>query len=105
LASPFFGLTSDEAGSAARRRDIQEKSLEETFLLMYYCGFSYSDARGLTLRHREWFVQRVIKEMTKSSEKKDSSSQSRAAHQNSPDVRNLLGLDRDHVPANLRRFT
>lgn len=71
---------------------------------MYYCGFSYSDARKLSLRHREWFVDRVVKEMTKSAEKGDSS-QSRAAHQNSPQVRNLLGLDRDQVPANLRRFT
>lgn len=98
----FFGLTpSDEA--AASQGNYKETMLEHIFLLMYYGGFSYSDAYRLPIQYRIWFVQRINEEFRRANEKGDGAS--RGAHHNSPDVRQLQGRDREFVPANLRRFT
>lgn len=76
---------------------------EHVFLLMYYGGFSYTDARSLPIFQRVWFIQRINEEFKKANEKGDGAS--RGSHHNTPDVRQLQGRDREFVPANLRRFT
>ena len=57
----------------------------------------------LPLWQREWFIKRLNKEITKSDDGKKN--QSRAAHENMPTLRNMLGRDRPDSPARLRRFT
>jgi hypothetical protein len=69
------------------------------FLLMYYLGFSYSEAFNLPIWQREWFIKRINKEI------KDSQGQSRAAHANTAEARELMGKARSQVPSKLRRFT
>lgn len=93
----FFGLTPENSA------DYKESVLEAIFLLMYYGGFSYRDARKLPINYRAWFIRRINEEFKKSNEKGDGAS--RGAHHNTPDVRQLQGRSRDFVPANLRRFT
>lgn len=70
---------------------------------MYYGGFLYREAYNLPVSYKRWFVDRIGKELQKSSEK--GSSQSRALHQNTPDVRAMQGNVRAQVPSRLRRFT
>lgn len=69
---------------------------------MYYMGFTYTEAVRLPIWQRQWFLERIQKEMNP--DKKDDS-MSRAAHDNDPASRAMNGLARDHVPAKLRRFT
>lgn len=67
-------------------------------------GFTYTEAYLLPLWQRRWFIQRLQKEIKQSNEG-DKSAGSRAAHQNTPDTRAMMGRYRSQVPANLRRFT
>jgi hypothetical protein len=78
--------------------------LQQIFLLMYYVGFTYSEGYNLPIWQRLWFIERTNKEI-KDSQSKDGDTQSRAAHTNTPDNRALMNRSRQHVPANLRRFT
>ena len=71
---------------------------------MYYVGFTYLEAYNLPIWQRIWFIERTNKEIKDASDK-SGEPQSRAAHHNSPDARELAGRARSHVPANLRRFT
>ena len=57
----------------------------------------------MPVSYKAWFINRIVKEITKSQE--NGSGQSRAAHQNSPEVRALSGMSRTESPARLRRFT
>lgn len=66
---------------------------------MYYMGFSYSEAMSLPVWQRVWFVDRMMEEI------KSANGQSRAAHTNTADSRELTGKTRSHAPAKLRRFT
>jgi len=66
---------------------------------MYYMGFSHREAVSLAIWQRKWFIDRFIKEM------KDSQGGDKAAHNNSADVRAMMGRSRSQVPAKLRRFT
>jgi hypothetical protein len=50
-----------------------------------------------------WFIERLNRELTKNSDKQNVPS--RAAHQNDPQTRALMGLHRGETPAKLRRFT
>ena len=84
----FFGLTPSD----------KEIFLEQAFLLMYYMGFSFVECYNIPIWQRIWFIKRLNKEI------KDSNA-SRAAHDNSPDVRGLQGRHRGNPPAKLRRFT
>jgi hypothetical protein len=95
LALTFFGLTPEDKESVI---------LEPTFLLMYYGGFLYKEAYNLPVSYKRWFVERIVKEINRSTSE-GGSSQSRALHQNSPDVRALEGKARTHMPSRLRRFT
>jgi len=69
------------------------------FLLMYYMGFSYDEAFNLPIWQREWFINRINKEI------KQSQGQSHAAHANTAEARELMGKSRAQVPSKLRRFT
>ena len=89
----FFGLTPND----------KEMFLQHIFLLMYYMGFTYTEAYQLPVWQRIWFIERTNKEIKDSS--KDGQAQSRAAHMNSPDARAMMGRARSQVPAKLRRFT
>jgi hypothetical protein len=71
---------------------------------MYYGGFLYGEAYNLPISYRKWFIERIGKEFEKSKEK-GGDVPSRAAHQNTPDVRSLQGRARSQVPSRLRRFT
>lgn len=70
---------------------------------MYYMGFSYWECYNIPIRYRAWFIQRLNKELSRNSEKQNTPT--RAAHQNDPQTRALLGLNRAEAPARLRRFT
>jgi hypothetical protein len=70
---------------------------------MYFMGFTYKEVYHLPVVYKRWFINRVVKELNKSSE--DGSTQSRALHQNSPDVRAMQGMMREQTPSRLRRFT
>lgn len=77
--------------------------LEPSFLLMYYGGFTWRETQHMPVAYKKWFIERINKELTKSHE--SGQTQSRALHQNSPDVRSLTGKARDNTPSRLRRFT
>jgi|TARA_R110000824_G_scaffold252766_1_gene441532 hypothetical protein len=89
----FFGLTPKD----------KEIYLEHIFLLMYYTGFSYMEGYNLPIWQRIWFINRINDEIKRANEA--NAPASRAAHDNSPEQRALMNKNRDHVPANLRRFT
>ncbi len=74
---------------------------EPTFLLMYYSGFTYSEAYDLYFPVAKWFIERINKELSKG----DGSQTSRATQHNTPAVRKFLGMERENVPSRLRRQT
>lgn len=90
----FYGL---------RPEDKEGIILEPAFLLMYYGGFSYNEIYNLPIIYKRWFIERISKELNKTSESGET--QSKALHQNTPDVRALQGRARQNVPSKLRRFT
>lgn len=94
-ASRFFGLGP---------QDKELLVLEPAFLLMYYCGFTFNDVLHLPVPYKRWFIERVTKEINKSAEN-GGSAESRAYHQNTPDIQQLKGKFRNHTPSRLRRFT
>ena len=57
----------------------------------------------MPVSYKRWFIERINKELTRSSE--SGNTQSKALHQNSPDVRAMQGRVREQVPSRLRRFT
>lgn len=67
-------------------------------------GFTWTEAYNIPIWMRRWFIQRLQKEINQTNEG-DKSAGSRAAHQNSPDIRAMMGRHREMVPAKLRRFT
>lgn len=77
--------------------------LEPSFLLMYYGGFTWRETLNIPVAYKRWFIERINRELTKSSE--SGQTQSRALHQNTPDVRSMMGRAREQVPSRLRRFT
>ena len=70
---------------------------------MYYGGFSYTEIYNLPVSYKRWFIQRISNELNKTAEKGET--QTKALHQNTPDIRSLQGKMRSQVPAKLRRFT
>jgi len=77
--------------------------LEPSFLLIYYGGFTWTETLSLPVSYKRWFIERISKELSQSSE--SGQTQSRGLHQNSPDVRSLMGNARAQTPSRLRRFT
>ena len=70
---------------------------------MYYMGFTYVESYNIAIWQRLWFIERINKELKRSNEAQ--SGNSRAAHDNAPDARAMLGRARQQVPSKLRRFT
>lgn len=66
-------------------------------------GFSYWECYNIPISYRIWFIERLNKELKKSSEKENTPT--RALHQNDKQTRALLGLNRSETPARLRRFS
>ena len=93
----FFGL---------QPSDKEQLILEPAFLLTYYNGFSWTETYNLPVVYKRWFIERTVKELNKGGGGADGeSSQSRALHANSPEVRQLQGRSRSQVPSRLRRFS
>lgn len=92
--SRFFGLTPDNKADVI---------LEPAFLLMYHCGFTFVEAYNLPVQYKRWFIERLNKELT--AHAADGETATRAAHQNTPDIRAMQGRTRTNVPSKLRRFT
>lgn len=73
---------------------------------MYYGGFTWHETLHLPVPYKRWFVERIVKEINKSNGgDPEAGGQSRALHQNSPEVRQMQGRFRSQVPTRLRRFT
>tara|TARA_B100000700_G_scaffold328785_1_gene447818 strand:- start:1166 stop:1387 length:222 start_codon:yes stop_codon:yes gene_type:complete len=73
---------------------------------MYYLGFTYGEAYNIPIWQRRWFIQRLNEEIKKSQEANNGQAPpTKAYHQNTQDVRSMMGRMRSQVPANLRRFT
>lgn len=70
---------------------------------MYYCGFTFRETYALPVAYKQWFIERVSKEL-KSGQDNDAHT-SRALHHNTPDARALMGQARAQMPSRLRRFT
>ena len=92
--STFFGLQPE---------DKELLILEPAFLLMYYCGFLWKESMNLPVSYKRWFIERINKELKGTSDA--GATQSRALHQNSPDVRAMQNKFRTQTPSRLRRFT
>lgn len=90
----FFGLHPDSKADVI---------LEPIFILMYYGGFTYKEAYNMPVSYKRWFIDRISRELSRTSD--DGHAQSRALHDNSPDVRALSGHARAETPSRLRRFT
>ena len=73
---------------------------------MYYLGFSYVEGYNLAIWQRTWFVDRLNREIKAYQEKNNGDSPpTRAAHHNTPQMREMMGRHRNMVPSKLRRFT
>jgi hypothetical protein len=70
---------------------------------MYYGGFSYIEGYNMPIVMKQWWIERINKEINKNGD--DGGARTRAAHQNSPDVRALQGMTNPHAPTRTRRFT
>lgn len=68
-------------------------------------GFSFTEYMDLPIIYKRWFMERVVKEINKSSEQNGEATQSRAIHHNTPDARALQNRTHPNAPARLRRFT
>jgi hypothetical protein len=68
---------------------------------MYYGGFTYSETYTMPISYKRWFIERISKEINKDGK----SAESKALHQNTPDVRAMQGKIRSEVPSRLRRFS
>lgn len=78
--------------------------MEPSFLLMYYGGFLWKETIHMPVVYKRWFIDRIVKELNKGGEN-GQATQSRALHQNSPDVREMQGRFRSQTPSRMRRFT
>lgn len=70
---------------------------------MYYGGFLWKETLHMPVSYKRWFIERINKELKQSNE--SGSTQSRALHQNAPDVRSMQNKARAQTPSRLRRFT
>ena len=73
--------------------------------MMYYMGFTYVECYNIPIWQRRWFIQRMNDEIKRTQDSQGNAQPTRAAHQNTPDARAMMGRYRSMVPANLRRFT
>lgn len=71
---------------------------------MYYGGFTYTEYYNLSVEYKRWFIQRIVQEINRSNKQGDGG-QSRGLHDNTPAMRQIKNMARDHVPSRMRRFT
>ena len=74
---------------------------------MYYGGFSYTETYNLPIAYKNWWINRIKKEMqgTETDPTKPGNGNSRAAHHNSPEANAMAGRARQEMPSRMRRFT
>ena len=72
---------------------------------MYYMGFGYRECYLLPVWQRIWFIKRINKEISRTADANDGNAVTKGAHHNDPSTRAMMGRQRAHVPAKLRRFT
>lgn len=95
MEQSFFGLAPENK---------EDMILEPIFLMMYYCGFSW-ESFGLgpvPVNYKQWFIKRIDREFKAHKDKGEPPP--RGAHNNSPEIRNLVNKTRDSVPSKLQRF-
>lgn len=87
--------------------DLPDLNFEPAFLLSYFGGFLLSEIDDMPISKRNWFLQRLQKELTKKDDAGNQRpiAQSRALHQNDPQTRALQGMTRAEGPSRTRRFT
>ena len=90
----FFGLTPSD----------QEYILEQSFVLMYYMGFTYQDTRNIPVWKRTWFIKRLKKEFETAREN-NSPQYSKASHMNTAEQKTFRGSFRSNSPSRLNRAT
>jgi hypothetical protein len=96
LEFPFFGLTPEHK---------EQLILEPLFILMYYGGFTYTEAYNLPVRYKLWFVSRIAKELKRSQEGQAPEGD-RTPTNNTPETAALMGRVRSaNTAARNRRFT
>lgn len=86
MAQAFFGLTSED----------KEIYLEPIFYLVYYLGVTYAEAYNMAIWKRNWYLERVIKEI------KNANGDSKGAR---AEERGLASKGRPDGPHRTRRFT
>jgi len=57
-------------------------------------GMSYTESRDIPIRYRIWFINRIVKEITKGNDSGEEDSRS---------AQRVMG--RNNLPPNVRRFT
>lgn len=104
----FFGLKSKEV------------FLRPIFEVMYYGGFTWTEAYHLPLNFRRWYINEIVAEMKRTSgggddddpkpmnkpfgNMNDGVTQTRGRQLNTPDARAWRGANRQHVPSRLIRL-
>ena len=79
--------------------------MEPFFLLGYYFGMSWKEYYHFPVAYRHWLLKRINQELEKASKNDPSVPPgSKGAHDNTSDIRSMLGKQRETVPAKLRRF-
>lgn len=75
--------------------------------MMYYGGFLYHETYNLPVAYKRWFIERIVKEINQSGGDPNGGggAQTRAVHQNTPEIRSMQGRTRTQVPSRMRRFT
>ena len=86
LAQAFFGLTPND-------KDVY---LEPIFYLIYYLGMTYTEAYYLPIWKRNWYIERVSKEIKKSNG---------SSKGNDTSTRALSEKMRPNGPQRTKRFT
>jgi hypothetical protein len=66
-------------------------------------GVTWTEFYTMSVPLRMWLIERTRAELNKSQDGKNAPS-SKAPHDNTPDIRSMLGKQRSEVPAKLRRF-
>lgn len=99
--SASFGLSADPG---VQGNYLVNSVLEPTFILIYYLGFSFQEAMNLPLGWRRWFIDRLQRELNKTGDNGETLPNKSAEH-NTREMRAMMGMGRDAVPAKLRRFT
>lgn len=67
-------------------------------------GFTYIEAYNIPIWQRNWFIQRLNKQLQQAKDN-NAPQQTKAADTNTPEARALMGNHRQEVPAKMRRFT